>query len=355
MKDTPISRRDFLRNMGIAGAGALLAASPWLSAFSEITNTSNEKCRLAVIGPGSRGRFLMSFLVKNPKVEIVALCDIYQPSIDEALKLAPKAKVYGNYQEVLEDKNVDAILVATPLSAHYKIVMDAFDAGKHIFCEKSIGYTMEECYHMYQKHRSTGRIFFTGQQRLFDPRYIKAMEMIHAGTFGEINGIHTFWNRNGDWRRSVPSPNLERLINWRLYKEFSKGLMTELACHQLQIGSWALRKLPEKVMGHGAITYWKDGREVYDNVSCIYVFDDGVKMTFDSIISNKFYGLEEQIMGNLGTVEPEKGRYYFESVAPAPAFLQLVNDWKTRCLTHCLLRVQVGHRRQPMKTRVNLL
>lgn len=118
MKDTPISRRDFLRNMGIAGAGALLAASPWLSAFSEITNTSNEKCRLAVIGPGSRGRFLMSFLVKNPKVEIVALCDIYQPSIDEALKLAPKAKVYGNYQEVLEDKNVDAILVATPLSVH---------------------------------------------------------------------------------------------------------------------------------------------------------------------------------------------------------------------------------------------
>lgn len=59
-------------------------------------------------------------------------------------------------------------------------------------------------------------------------------------------------------------------------------------------------------MGHGAITYWKDGRDVYDNVSCVYVFDDGVKMTFDSVISNKFYGLEEQIMGNLGTVEPEK-------------------------------------------------
>ena len=81
MKDTPISRRDFLRNMGIAGAGALLAASPWLSAFSEITNTSNEKCRLAVIGPGSRGRFLMSFLVKNPKVEIVALCIFISPPL----------------------------------------------------------------------------------------------------------------------------------------------------------------------------------------------------------------------------------------------------------------------------------
>lgn len=330
MKHTQISRREFLKNIGMTGAGVLLAASPWLSAFSEAVNTSNEKCRLGVIGPGSRGRFLMSFLVQNPKVDIVALCDIYQPSIDEALKLAPKAKVYGDYRELLENNNIDAILVATPLSSHCKIVMDAFDAGKHVFCEKTIGFTMEECFRMYNKHRSTGKIFFTGQQRLFDPRYIKAMEMIHAGTFGEINAIRTFWYRNGDWRRPVPSANLERQINWRLYKEYSKGLMTELACHQLQIGSWALNKLPEKVMEHGAITYWKDGREVYDNVSCLYVFDDGVKMTFDSVISNQFYGLEEQIMGNLGTVEPEKGKYYFESIPPAPGFLQMINDWENK-------------------------
>lgn len=330
MKHTQISRREFLKNIGMTGAGVLLAASPWLSAFSEAVNTSNEKCRLGVIGPGSRGRFLMSFLVQNPKVDIVALCDIYQPSIDEALKLAPKAKVYGDYRELLENNNIDAILVATPLSSHCKIVMDAFDAGKHVFCEKTIGFTMEECFRMYNKHRSTGKIFFTGQQRLFDPRYIKAMEMIHAGTFGEINAIRTFWYRNGDWRRPVPSANLERQINWRLYKEYSKGLMTELACHQLQIGSWALNKLPEKVMGHGAITYWKDGREVYDNVSYLYVFDDGVKMTFDSVISNQFYGLEEQIMGNLGTVEPEKGKYYFESIPPAPGFLQMINDWENK-------------------------
>ena len=109
MKHTQISRREFLKNIGMTGAGVLLAASPWLSAFSEAVNTSNEKCRLGVIGPGSRGRFLMSFLVQNPKVDIVALCDIYQPSIDEALKLAPKAKVYGDYRELLENNNIDAI------------------------------------------------------------------------------------------------------------------------------------------------------------------------------------------------------------------------------------------------------
>ena len=325
-----INRREFLKNIGMLGAGVFLAASPWLSAFSDVVETTHEKCRLAIIGPGSRGRFLMSFLVQNPKVDIVALCDIYQPSLDEALKLAPKAKTYKDYRKVLEDKTIDAVLVATPLNTHCQIVLDAFDAGKHVFCEKTIGFTMEECYRIYQKHIETGLIFFSGQQRLFDPRYIKVMEMIHEGVFGEIGAIHTFWNRNGDWRRAVPSPELERQINWRLYREYSKGLMTELACHQLQIGSWALRKLPEKVMGHGAITYWKDGREVYDNVSCIYVFDDGVKMTFNSVISNKFYGLEEQILGSLGTVEPEKGKYYFESVAPAPGFLQMINEWENK-------------------------
>ena len=90
MKDTLISRREFLKDIGMIGAGVLLSASPWLSAFSEVVETSGEKCRLAIIGPGSRGRFLMSFLVQNPKVEIVALCDIYKPSIEKALELAGK-------------------------------------------------------------------------------------------------------------------------------------------------------------------------------------------------------------------------------------------------------------------------
>lgn len=325
MNDHLMNRRDFIRNVGLTGLGAFLAASPWLSVFSETSHTQKERIRLGIIGPGSRGQHLMRFLSENPKAEIAALCDVYQPSIDGALKLAPQAKIYTDYRKLLEDKSIDGVVVATPLNSHYPIVMDAFDAGKHIFCEKSIGYTIEECYNMYVRHKETGQIFFTGQQRLFDPRYLKAMEMVHAGTFGEINRIATYWNRNGDWRRPVPSPELERHINWRLYREYSKGLMTELACHQLQIGSWALRKIPEKVMGQGAITYWKDGREVCDNVSCIYTFDDGKIMTFNSVISNKFYGLEEQIMGHLGTVEPEKGKYFFESIPPAPGFLQMIN------------------------------
>ncbi|MDU1905037.1 MAG: Gfo/Idh/MocA family oxidoreductase [Dysgonomonas sp.] len=326
MEDISLSRRNFIKKLGIGGLGTLLVSSPWLNAFSETKHTENSVIRIGVVGPGSRGRFLMGFLKNNPKAAITAICDIYQPAIDEALKLVPQAKVYKDYRKLIEDKEVDAVLIVTPLNTHCEIALMAFDAGKHVFCEKSIGFTMEECLQIYDKHKSTGQVFFTGQQRLFDPRYIKAMEMIHAGIFGEIEAVRTFWYRNGDWRREVPSPELERQINWRLYREYSKGLMTELACHQLQIGSWALQSIPNKVMGHGAITFWKDGREVFDNVNCIYVFDNGVKLTFDSVISNKFYGLEEQLLGNLGTIEPEKGKYYFEEIAPAPAILQMFND-----------------------------
>jgi predicted dehydrogenase len=323
---TNIDRRQFLKNMGMISGGVLLATSPWFSAFSEQKNTIGSKARIGIIGPGSRGQLLMSFLVKNPKVDIVAVCDTFQPSIDAALEMAPKAKVYRDYRKLLEDKNVDAVLIATPLHEHYQMAMDAFDAGKHVFCEKAIGYDMDKTHQIYQKYLSSGKVFFFGQQRLFDPRYIHAIEMVHSGEFGAISGIRTFWHRNNDWRRPVPANATDKQINWRLYNEFSKGTMTELACHQLQIGTWAMREIPNKVMGHGAITFWKEKREVYDNVSCIYMYDNGVKLNYDSILSNKFYGLEEQILCSKGTVEPEKSKYFYEDVPPAPAFLQMIND-----------------------------
>ena len=323
---TDINRRQFIKNMGLLGSGALLATSPWMSVFSEEKHTIGDKARIGIIGPGSRGQHLMGFLVQNPKVEIVAIADIYQPSIDAAHAIVPQAKIYKDYRKLLENKNIDAVVIAVPLDKHHQVAIDAFDAGKHVFCEKSISYSMEDTYDIYQKYKKSKKIFFVGQQRLFDPKYMKTVEMVHSGELGEVGGIRAFWHRNNDWRRPIPSADMDEFINWRLYKKHSKGIMTELACHQLQIGTWAMREIPNKVMGHGAITYWKEGREVYDNVSCIYMFDSGVKLNYDSVLSNKFYGLEEQILCSKGTIEPEKYKYYFEEISPAPAFLQMMND-----------------------------
>lgn len=321
-----MDRREFIKNVGALSGGAVLLSSPWLSSFAQTKETVGERLRVGVIGPGSRGRFLTSFLVQNPKVELAAFADIYQPSLDKALELAPKAKCYKDYRDLLNDKSIEAVVIATPLYLHHEHAMAALDAGKQVYCEKSMGMDIQQCYDIYQKHVSTGNVLFVGQQRLFDPRYIRAMEMIHSGMFGSVQAIRSYWFRNGSWRREVPSPELERHINWRMYDEYSRGLMTELACHQLHTGMWAMQDIPNKVMGSGAITYWKDGREVFDNVSLIYDFDNGVKMSYTSVISNKFYGLEEQILGNKGTVEPEKGKFYFEEVEAAPAFKQLLSE-----------------------------
>ena len=324
-----ISRRDFFKDLGmIGGGGVLLSAFPWLQSCSadDKVKLVKEKVRIGMIGTGSRGQYHLNNLKLIPQAEVIALCDNYAPHLDAASVIFPKAKIFEDYRRLLEDKTIDAIMIATPLNEHAHITIEALQAGKHVFCEKSMAMTCQGCLDMYNVFKQSGKVLFIGQQRLYDPKYIKAMSMIHAGLIGDINSIRAYWFRNNDWRRPVPSSDLERKINWRLYREFSCGLVTELATHQLQVGNWALKMLPEKISGMGDIVYWKDGREVYDSINLIYHYPNGVKMTYESMIANKFYGLEEEILGSKGTMELEKGKYYFEEVEPAPGIMQLINQ-----------------------------
>lgn len=324
-----LSRRDFFKELGMIGGGsALLSVFPWLQSCSpdDKAQIAKEKVRIGFIGTGSRGQYHLNNLKTIPFADVVALCDNYSPNLKAASALYPNAKTYDDYRKLLEDKNVQAVMIATPLYEHERMTIDSLHAGKHTFCEKSMAKTCQGCLNMYNAQKETGLVMFIGQQRLFDPKYVKAMEMIRSGLLGQINSIRAYWFRNNDWRRPVPSPELERKINWRLYKEYSCGLATELATHQLQVGNWALGMIPEKVSGMGDIVYWKDGREVYDSINMIYHYPNGVKMTYESMIGNKFYGLEEEIMGSKGTMELEKGKYYFEEVEPAPGIMQLINQ-----------------------------
>lgn len=329
MGTTEIGRRDFIKRMGVVGgSGLLLTTFPWLQSFASDAQKElkGEKAKIAIIGTGSRGLFHINNLLKISRAEIVAICDIYQPHLDDAAALCPKAKRYTDFREVLASPEVQGILIACPLHEHARITIAGLKAGKHVFCEKSMARTLDQCKEMYDTYKQTGKVLYIGLQRLFDPKYIKAMEMVHNGSIGEIVGLRNFWFRNNDWRRPVPHPSLERQINWRLYKEYSGGLMTELASHQLELGTWVLKSLPDYIMGCGDITFWKDGRDVFDNVNVIYHYPNGVRMTFESIISNKFYGMDEEILGHKGTIELAKGKYYFEEVKPAPGIQQLVNQ-----------------------------
>lgn len=316
-----MNRKEFLSDCGKIGfAGVTLSLFPWLQSCSEKAKQEEqgEKARIGIIGTGSRGCFHIKHLVQMPNVEVVALCDNYRPHLEDAAQYYPQAKLYDDYRRLLEQRDVEGVIIATPLYLHASMTLDALSAGKRVFCEKSMGYTLDECLDVYNKRKETNGVLFIGQQRLFDPKYIKAMSMIHEGKIGEVVGVRNYWYRNNNWRRDVPSPELERHINWRLYSEYSRGLMTELACHQLQNGSWALGMLPEKVMGSGSLVHWNkvDERDVYDCVTAIFTYPNGVNMTFESIISNKHFGMGEQILGTNGTIDLVTGMYYSDEPAP---------------------------------------
>lgn len=328
-KQVDLSLRQFIKNMGyVTGGAAMLGTVPWLQSCTPdaLKEIKNQKARIGVIGTGSRGVYHIHNLLKVPHAQIVALCDDYEPNLKAALELCPDAKTYTDYRKLLESKEIDGVVIATPLKWHAPMVLDSLAACKHTFCEKSMALTMQECKNIYDAYLKSDRVLYFGMQRLFDEKYVKALQMIHSGLIGDIVGMRCHWFRNHDWRRVVPSPELERRINWRLYWESSAGLTTELATHQLEVSNWAMKKVPESVVGYGDIVHWKDGREVYDSVSLTYHYNSGVKTTYESLIANRFNGMEEQILGHKGTMELSKGQYFFEEVAPAPGILQLIHD-----------------------------
>ncbi len=314
-ENVDLGLRKFIKELGyIAGGSAILSSMPWLQSFTmeKAKEIKNEKARIGLIGTGSRGQYHIHNLLNIPHAEIVALCDNYAPNLKAASELCPSAKTYTDYKKLLDSKEIDGVVISTPLNWHAPMTLDSLAAGKHVFCEKAMALTMDECKAIYDAYQRTDKVLYFCMQRMFDEKYIKGMEMIHSGLIGDVVGARCYWFRNHDWRRPVPSPELERKINWRLYRESSGGLMTELACHHLEVCNWGTGLIPESVIGMGDIVFWKDGREVYDSVNLVYHYSNGVKINYESLISNKFNGMEDQILGHKGTMNLATGLYYLE-------------------------------------------
>ena len=328
-----LSLRKFIKDLGsIAGGAALLSSVPWLTSCTpeKLTEINGHKARVALIGTGSRGRYHIHNLLQIPHAEIVAICDDYEPHLKLGAELCPKAKQYSDYRKLLEDKEIDGVIISTPLGWHARMVLDSLMAGKHVFCEKAMARTMDECKAIYDAYQLTDKALYFCMQRMYDEKYIKGVQMIRDGLVGDIVGMRCHWFRNADWRRECPSPEHERRINWRLYKESSGGLMTELGTHQLEVCNWVMDRMPESIMGMGDIVYWKDGREVYDNVNVLYRYSNGVKINYESLISNKYNGMEDQILGKKGTVDLTKGIYYLEEDNSASGVRQLLGQIKDK-------------------------
>ena len=139
--------RKFIKDLGLmAGGATLLATAPWLKSCTPetVAELGREKARIGMIGVGSRGQYHIHNLLKIQHAQIVALCDVYQPNLDAAHALVPGAKTYTDYHKMLEDKDIDGVIISTPLGSHAQITLDSMSAGKHVFCEKSMARTFDE-------------------------------------------------------------------------------------------------------------------------------------------------------------------------------------------------------------------
>ena len=295
------SRRSFIKKGALTASIPIFAPNTEL--FSILKGAPSDQLNIGVIGTGGRGQGLINIINRIEGIELIAICDTLPFRLSEAASLAPKAKQFSNHQEMLLLKNLDAVIISTPLSTHAAIASDAVDASVHIYCEKTMVKGDQDTLDLIQKvENNHKKVFQTGHQYHSSRLYSHVVEMIQTGDIGQVIAINAQWNRNGNWRRQVPNPKLERQINWRMYREYSYGLTAELSSHQIDFCNWLLQDNPKKVAGFGGIDYWKDGRETYDNTNLIYSYSNGVKASFTCLTSNAKDDYQIKVMGDKATV-----------------------------------------------------
>ena len=240
-----LDRRDFAKTAAAAGAAVAAAAK---GPFVRTARAQTEKVvNYAMIGPGSRGRRLLErHLVNMSHGKCVALCDIYQKNLDRALKVFDdEPRSYTDYNELLASDDIEAVFITVPLFLHYPVMKAALEAGKHVFCEKSLVFRPEEVHGLRALNEAyPDQVIQVGLQRRYSLLYQRAKEMVDAGVIGDVTHIQAQWHRNTNWRRKA-KPDFEDQFNWRLYRKYSGGLCAELMSHQVDVAGLDPRPAPE--------------------------------------------------------------------------------------------------------------
>jgi predicted dehydrogenase len=368
---SPWTRREFLRTTAATGAGIVLA-NPL---FAQEGKPATDELRLALIGPGSQGRNLLTKCLKIPGVRFTAICDIWPYHQRYAANILKKfdqpVQVYTDYRELLEkEKGLDAVIIATPDWVHTDQTVACLEAGLHVYCEKEMSNTLEGCRRMVEAARQTGKLLQIGHQRRSNPRYWHAIKMIRNDKIlGTITHVYGQWNRaqrlDAGWPKGeeLSSSTLEQygyesmdqFRNWRWYRRYSGGAMADLGSHQIDVFNWILETPPSSVMASGGLDYYED-REWYDNVMAIYEFPvDGrtVRGFYQVLNTTSHGGFYETFMGTEGSMvvseDPRKGFVFREVTAKR-------RDWedeaaKIETMGRDAIELKVGETLAPDGTR----
>jgi predicted dehydrogenase len=317
----PNTRRDFIKR---AVSTAAFLAYPGARVLG-----ANDRVRVAIVGVGSRGQELLRQALATPGLQVVAAADVYMRRFDEAKKLAPGLETFGDHRQVLDRKDIDGILVATPLHIHARHFLDTLAAGKHLYSEKTLTWSIPEAEQCLEASKKSDRVIQIGLQHESEGPFVDAKKWIVGGMVGKVTHVESWMSRNtphgtAQWVRPISSdctqqnvnwkaflngrPDIPfdpfKFLNWRLFWTFSGGNITENMIHQI---AWIMSvldlPLPSAAYMSGGVFSEKDGRQVPDTIAVTLDFPNEVVVTWQSTFSNSRYGLGQRILGSDGTIE----------------------------------------------------
>lgn len=317
------SRREFMQT-GAAAAGAVVATNTiFLEGDRAMASTNpvpaSDRVRFGMIGVGMQGSALLDVAHHLPGVECIQSCDLYDGRNTLARELTrPDLPVTRRYQDLLDNKSVDCIVAAVPDHWHRKIVVDAVNAGKDIYCEKPMSHTAREGVDMADAQKKTGRIVQIGSQRVSSALCAKARELVAQGAIGDLMLVEGSLGRNDPtgaweypppfdlspqnldwdtWQGDVPKRAFDPLIyaRWRCWKEYGTGVAGDLLVHLVSGMMYILNinEPPKRAMSAGGILRWKDGRNMPDVHATIFEYGN----------------IPVYLRLNLGTESPEIYRF----------------------------------------------
>jgi predicted dehydrogenase len=294
MSNVRVSRRAFLQTTAGAAGASLLAGSNYLDA-ELIPSTSDampasDRVRFGMVGVGMEGSGVLQTAIQLPGVECVAAADLYDGRHELAKEIVGKPiRTTRRYKELLDSKDIDAILIAVPDHWHKQVVVDAVNAGKDVYCEKPMSHSPADGLEMVAAATKTDRIVQIGAQRTSSVLCAKAKELIAKGAIGELNLVEATMGRNDPtgaweyppppdlspqtldwdtWQGTAPKKPFDPLAfaRWRCWKEYGTGVAGDLLVHLISGMQFVLgiNEVPSRVSAFGGIYRWKDGRNMPD-------------------------------------------------------------------------------------------
>jgi predicted dehydrogenase len=301
------NRRDFLKGGSFAAVMAMLGGVPLLAQTNETpvvgARVAPPKVKVALIGLGPWGREILNTLGRLPQADIAAICDTYPASLKRSADAAPGAKQVSDYQAILADKDIKAVIVATGTPHHKDVTLAALKAGKHVYCEAPLAHTIEDAREIAKAAKEAKQLIFqAGLQLRSDPQRKFLLPFIRSGALGKTVMARSQWHKKTSWRFTSPNPEREKAINWRLSKATSPGLLGEIGIHQIDQAIWFLNGPPRSAYAVGNIAFWNDGRDVPDTVQALIEFSGEVRLSYDCTLASSFDSDYELYFGSDATV-----------------------------------------------------